>query len=92
MWLRNQIFKFDDMAKTTQQTLADHLQKMQNLLTMDCMKYWRSAGENRLTPDEALKILETLKQVAEIAKYSKNCCHHIFNGWEERDETATSHN
>ena len=72
---------------TTQQLLADHLQKMQNLLTMDCMKYWRSAGENRLTPDEALKILETLKQVEEAARDAKNCCHHVFNGWEERDES-----
>jgi len=78
------------MPLKTQQLLADHLQKMQNMLTMDCMKYWRTAGENLLTPDEALKILETLKQVEATIVYAKNCCHHVFNGWEDRNETATS--
>lgn len=82
MWLRNQIFKFDDMAKTTQQTLADYLQKMQNLLTMDCMKYWRSLGENKITVEEAVKITETLNEIERILKYAKNCSHWVSAEWD----------
>lgn len=70
---------------TAQQHLADYLCKMQNLLTMDCMKYWRSAGENRLTEAEAVMILETLNEISRHVAYAKNCCWHAINNREESE-------
>jgi hypothetical protein len=82
------------MAKaklTSQQQLAEYIQKMQNELTMDCMKYWRVLGEGNITPDEAAKILETLTTIGERLRFAKNCCEYIIHRWEEQDETTTQH-
>lgn len=82
--------KADDT--TSQQKLAEYLCGIQNAATMDCMKYWRALGENRVTDVEAAKILETLSEIEQRLKYAKNCCHWIINGWEKNDTNRNINN
>jgi hypothetical protein len=83
------------MAKTkltTQQHLADHLCKMQNELTIACMKHWRTLGEGNLTQSEATEILDTLTAISEHVRFAKNCSERIIHGREDTGDTKQHQN
>lgn len=70
----------------SQETLSGYLSKMQNTLTMNCMKHWRALGERRATPQDGAQIRQDLEEIEKTLKYALNCCHWIINGWDKTKE------